>query len=194
MRALREATGGSSVPTTTGPSPTTNEPLAIKGASTSQGGNAGTTSGNVVEVSGLVRGTTPDDVCTIFKRCGPIASARAVFPPASADAGVTVRIAFKSPASAAAAVHKFHKHPADGRTLNVKIVGTIVVPGATLSGADRLGIVWQEGSVDVLTENGPDHFGSCVFRCVFGVLIVVVDWCAGNCGRTRSLRTLGRTS
>jgi RNA recognition motif. (a.k.a. RRM, RBD, or RNP domain) len=145
QRALRDATGAS------------DGQLSIKGASTSVQG------GNVVEVTGLVRGTTPDDVCTIFKRCGAISNAKSVpSAPAYHDC-VTVRVTFKSPASAAAAVQKFHNQPADGKTLNVKIVGSAsagTTLGGRLGGVDGLGIVRQEGSVDVLMDSNTEDTGS----------------------------------
>ena len=145
QRALREATG------------TTDGQLSIKGASTSS------STGNLVEVTGLVRGTTPDDVCTIFKRCGAITNAKTVpSAPAYRDC-VTVRITFKTPASAAAAVQKFHNQPADGKTLSVKIVGSAspgVSLGGRLGGVDGLGIVRQEGSVDVLMDGSTEESSS----------------------------------
>jgi hypothetical protein len=114
-------------------------------------------------VTGLVRGTTPDDVCTIFKRCGAISNAKSVpSAPAYHDC-VTVRVTFKSPASAAAAVQKFHNQPADGKTLNVKIVGSAsagTTLGGRLGGVDGLGIVRQEGSVDVLMDSNTEDTGS----------------------------------
>ncbi|KAH7926968.1 hypothetical protein BV22DRAFT_1007938 [Leucogyrophana mollusca] len=134
-RALREVTG-------VGPQ------LSIKGASGSSGGN-------VVQVEGLVKGTTPADVEAIFKRCGAILSS-ALAPGPAAD-GVAVRLTFKDPAAAAAAVEKFDKQQADGRTLRVRIAGNTT---STLVG--RLGgveIARESGSVDVLMASGGDQGG-----------------------------------
>ena len=94
----------------------------------------------------------PNNVCTIFKHYGPIGSAKNV--PSHPDS-VAVQITLKSPASAAAVVQKFHSQPAGGKTLGVKIVGTLTVGmtlGGRLGGVDGLGIVWQDGSVDVLMD------------------------------------------
>jgi len=133
QKALREAVGAE-------------EPgiggLNIKGASS-------TKEGNVVQVSGLVKGTTAADVEAIFKRCGPILSSKLHSSPSSDS--VTIRIIFKQPTSAAAAVQKFHGQQADGRTLSVTIVG-----GAGVSLGGRLGLGLGDnatGSVDVLMES-----------------------------------------
>ncbi|CDO77027.1 hypothetical protein BN946_scf184403.g2 [Trametes cinnabarina] len=109
--------------------------LSIKGASTR---------GNVVQVSGLARGTTAADVEAIFKRCGPITSA--VLHASTPDP--IVRLTYKNEKDAQAAVAKFHGQPADGRTLEVKIVGA---HNASLSG--RIGAALVEGSVDVLISD-----------------------------------------
>ncbi|TBU23827.1 hypothetical protein BD311DRAFT_673116 [Dichomitus squalens] len=106
--------------------------LSIKGASSR---------GNVVQVAGLARGTTAADVEAIFKRCGPITAA--VLHSNSPDP--VVRLTYKHEKDAQAAVAKFHGQPADGRTLQVKVVGGV---NATLSG--RIGAALVEGSVDVL--------------------------------------------
>jgi len=138
QKALREATGSSL---------NSDSQLSIKGA--------GSSGGNVVEVTGLVRGTTPDDVSAIFKRCGTITHARLV--PSTVPDNVTIRVTFKTPASAADAVQKFHNQPADGKTLVVKVVGTAstgTTLGGRLGGLDGLGLVREEGSVDVLMEGG----------------------------------------
>lgn len=120
--------------------------LNIKGASSAK-------EGNVVQVSGLVKGTTAADVEAIFKRCGPILSSKLHSSPSSDS--VTIRIIFKQSASATTAVQKFHGQQADGRTLNVTIVG-----GAGVSLGGRLGLVdGGTGSVDVLME-GEDTGGS----------------------------------
>lgn len=119
--------------------------LSIKGA--------GSLQGNVVEVSGLVSGTTADDVAAIFKRCGVISSTKLV----QGGDDVKVRLTFKSTTSATSAVQKFHNQQADGKTLSVRIVGT-TYSGTTLSnrlgGPDGLGLVRDEGSVDVLMSDG----------------------------------------
>lgn len=147
QRALKEAAGAAGI--------------SIKGASASA-------NGNVVEVGGLVKGTTPADVevgpvssppqpvsdaqQAIFRRCGPIISSELVANRESED--VTVRLTFKQTPHAAAAVSKFDKQPADGRILRVAIVG---VQSVGLSG--RLGgmdMVNENGSVDVLMGAGND--------------------------------------
>lgn len=122
-----------------------------------------------MQVDGLVKGTTSADVevCllflfllaysdmrqAIFRRCGAIISSELVTNQAS-DV-VSVRLTFKQPAHAAAAVAKFDKQPADGRILRVAIVG---VQSVGLSG--RLGgmdLVNENGSVDVLMGAGGDN-------------------------------------
>jgi len=137
QKAIRDATSSSSA-----------AQLSIKGA-----GSA--TQGNVVEVSGLVIGTTAEDVAAIFKRCGDIASSKLV----SGGDDVRIRLTFKTPASASGAVLKFNNQPADGKVLSVRIVGTTTA-GTTLSGrlggADGLGLVREEGTVDVLMD-APDN-------------------------------------
>ena len=60
QKALREATSASS-----------SSELSIKGA-----GNL--SAGNVVEVTGLVDGTTAEDVAAIFKRCGAVTDQKLV--------------------------------------------------------------------------------------------------------------------
>ncbi|KAF9228363.1 hypothetical protein BS17DRAFT_773575 [Gyrodon lividus] len=134
QRALREATAAGG--------------LSIKGASTG-------TNGNVVQVEGLVKGTSAADVEAIFRRCGPIVSSELATNKSSEN--VIVRLTFKQAAHAAAAVSKFDKQPADGRVLHVSIVG---VQSVGLSG--RLGgvdIVNENGSVDILI-GGNDDGGS----------------------------------
>ncbi|KAJ8696218.1 hypothetical protein PTI98_006104 [Pleurotus ostreatus] len=130
QKALRDATSKSS------------GELNIKGAG----------SQNVVEVTGLVDGTTADDVAAIFKRCGTVTNTKAV------PGGETkIRVTFKEPASATAAVQKFNGQVADGKVLSVRIVGaTATTLGGRLGGVDGLGLVRQEGSVDVLmgTQEG----------------------------------------
>ena len=150
QRAIKEATAASGI--------------SIKGASS-------TAAGNVVQVDGLVKGTTPADVevclllshrsvCSdirqaIFRRCGPIISSDLVKNETSDN--VTVRLTFKEAAHAAAAVEKFDKQPADGRILRVLVVG---VQSVGLSG--RIGgvdLVNENGSVDVLM-GADDNAGS----------------------------------
>ena len=147
QRALRDATA------------TATAGLSIKGASTSA---------NVVQVEGLVKGTTPADVevCflfvasrrfsdtrqAIFRRCGPIISSNLASNQASDNP--IVRLTFKQPAHAVAAVAKFDKQPADGRILHVAVIG---VQSVGLSG--RLGgmdVVNENGSVDVLMGGDND--------------------------------------
>lgn len=114
--------------------------LVIKGAASQ---------GNVVQVTGLVDGTTTEDVVAIFKRCGEIIKANSV----SAQP-VTIRVTFKTPAAATSAVQKFNNQPADGKILSVQIVGSAATGlGGRLGGSDGLGLVREEGSVDVLMES-----------------------------------------
>ncbi|KAF9447182.1 hypothetical protein P691DRAFT_672006, partial [Macrolepiota fuliginosa MF-IS2] len=142
QRALREATA-----VTTG---SKEQGFSIKGASGVQG--------NVVEVSGLVAGTTADDVVAIFKRCGVITSSKVV----QGGDDMKIRLTFKAPGSATSAVQKFHNQQADGRILSVRVVGSTTA-GTSLSnrlgGQDGLGLVREEGSVDVLM-GGADDSGS----------------------------------
>jgi hypothetical protein len=132
QKALRDATASA-------------EPLSIKGASSQA---------NVVEVTGLVLGTTADDVVTIFKRCGPITSAKQV-----PGTQVKIRLTFKLASDAIKAVEKFDKQQADGKLLSVRIIGSSsagATLGGRLGGADGLGVVRQEGSVDILMDGGND--------------------------------------
>jgi len=121
-RALREALG--------------EKGLSIKGASGR---------GNVVQVNGLANGTSAADVEAIFKRCGPITNSVLT----SRSDPPVVRVTFKHEKDAQAAVAKFHGQPADGRTLEVKIVGGV---NATLGGR-LMGASMPDDSVDVLMEN-----------------------------------------
>ncbi|KAF8622748.1 hypothetical protein AX15_006838 [Amanita polypyramis BW_CC] len=135
QRALKDATAP----------PRSQQQLSIKGASS-------VSQGNVVEVSGLVSGTTADDVAAIFKRCGTIANAKTV---ANTADDVRIRVTFKEATSAAAAVQKFHNQQADGKILSVKVVGTTSA-GMVLGGrfgVDGLGLVREEGNVDMLMES-----------------------------------------
>ncbi|KAI0759986.1 hypothetical protein BD413DRAFT_607391 [Trametes elegans] len=133
-RALREAVGEKAEKNGPG--------ISIKGASSR---------GNVVQVSGLARGTTAADVEAIFKRCGAITSAVLH----SATPEPIVRLTYKNEKDAQAAVAKFHGQPADGRTLEVKVVGGV---NATLSG--RIGVAVVGGSVDVLLADDAPSGGS----------------------------------
>ncbi|KAJ6449637.1 hypothetical protein DFH09DRAFT_94467 [Mycena vulgaris] len=134
---------------------------ALQAATSPSGGisikGAGSASqGNVVEVTGLVAGTTPDDVVAIFKRCGEIV--KAVSMPNKSE--VTIRVTFKVPSAASAAVQKFNNQPADGKTLSVQVVGSIATGlGGRLGGPDGLGLVREEGSVDILMDT-PTEGGS----------------------------------
>ncbi|ESK93637.1 hypothetical protein Moror_1535 [Moniliophthora roreri MCA 2997] len=131
QKALRDATLTSS----------SNE-LSIKGA--------GSLSGNVVEVTGLVDGTTAEDVAAIFKRCGVITSQKAV-----PGKEVKIRLTYKTSQAAEQAVKTFNGQAADGKVLSVRIVGATSA-GTSLSGrfgGDGLGLVRQEGSVDVLMDS-----------------------------------------
>ncbi|KAH0588762.1 hypothetical protein H2248_004564 [Termitomyces sp. 'cryptogamus'] len=141
QKALRDATE---------PSPSTRPrsapDLSIKGASSSA---------NVVEVANLLPGTTPNDVAAIFGSCGEITASRLVTP-TDADSP-RIRLTYKSPAHAAAAVTRYNNQPADGNILSVRIVGSTSAAtglGVRLGGADGLGLVRQEGSVDVLMDAG----------------------------------------
>jgi hypothetical protein len=122
-RALGEATGAGGS-------------INIKGAS---GGM-----GNVVEVRGLVAGTSADDVKAIFQQCGPVTESKLMSPKTAAD--VVVRVVFKNPKDAQTAVAKFDGQNADGKRLGVKILGSV---SADLS--HRLGNPPTiDGSVDIL--------------------------------------------
>jgi len=129
VKALNEATGSA-----------TDKELSIRGASTR---------GNVVEVTGLVKGTTAEDVEAIFKRCGPITQSSVKQMHGNAD--VTVRLTFKQEKDARDAVRVFDQQVADGRTLGVRVVGGV---NASLSGRLSMGVV--DGSVDVLMETVTD--------------------------------------
>ncbi|KAH6914335.1 hypothetical protein BKA70DRAFT_1182449 [Coprinopsis sp. MPI-PUGE-AT-0042] len=135
-RALREATGGAGGRTSPG-----GDQLSIRGASSK---------GNVVDVSGLAAGTTAEDVAAIFKQCGAITEQRLM------DGGENprVRLQFKTAAAATSAISKFHNQPADGKVLQVTVVG-VSTAGASLAsrfGPDGMDLVRQEGSVDVLMD------------------------------------------
>ena len=123
-RALREATG----------TPTSS--LSIRGASTR----------NVVEVSGLVSGTSPEDVQAIFKQCGTITNATSM---RGSHDGVTVRLTFKAEKDALDAVKKFNGQVADGRELKVSIVGGV---NTSLSGRLAAGVI-DTDNVDSLMSS-----------------------------------------
>jgi RNA recognition motif. (a.k.a. RRM, RBD, or RNP domain) len=134
-RALREATGAGGRTSPGG------DQLSIRGASSK---------GNVVDVSGLAGGTTAEDVAAIFKQCGAITEQRLM------DGGENprVRLHFKTVAAASSAISKFHNQPADGKVLQVTVVG-VSTAGASLAsrfGTDGMDLVRQEGSVDVLMD------------------------------------------
>ncbi|KAI0292565.1 hypothetical protein BC826DRAFT_1018684 [Russula brevipes] len=135
VKALKEATGQGA-----------DNELSIRGASTR---------GNVVEVTGLVKGTTAEDVEAIFKRCGPITQSSVKQTGGSGD--VTVRLTFKQEKDAREAVRVFDNQVADGRTLGVRVVGGV---NASLSGRLSIGVV--DGSVDALmeTDNGSSKMRS----------------------------------
>jgi len=136
QKAIRDATAASR----------SDSSLSIKGAGSQ---------GNVVEVSGLVSGTTAEDVAAIFKRCGQITDQKSV----ANKADPKIRITFKTPASATSAVQKFNNQPADGKILSVKVVGTSSTGtslGGRLGGTDGLGLVREEGCVDVLMDAGEE--------------------------------------
>jgi len=110
--------------------------ISIKGASVR---------GNLIEVKGLVAGTTADDVEAIFKRCGPIVKSY-VQSPGPTDGSVAVRLVFKEEKDALSAVRKFNGETADGRTLVVRSVG-----GQPVNLAARLDVgPAKDGSVDAL--------------------------------------------
>ncbi|KAH8087864.1 hypothetical protein BXZ70DRAFT_978150 [Cristinia sonorae] len=127
-KALRDATG--------------EKGLSIKGASTR---------GNVVQVSGLAKGTTASDVEEIFKRCGPVTRAENT----KGGENPVIRLTFKHEKDAQAAVAKFHGHLADGKVLEVKIVG-----GVNASFGGRLGVTAIDNSVDILMEEDNAQSGS----------------------------------
>ncbi|KIY50290.1 hypothetical protein FISHEDRAFT_39545 [Fistulina hepatica ATCC 64428] len=122
------------------------QPLSIKGASQQ-------IAANIVEISGLVAGTTASDVREIFKRSGEITKCEVA---SRRGEPLRIRVMFKQSSSAQNAVKTFHGQPADGETLNVVLVG-ITSQGqklaGRLSGKDGLAIVKQEGSVDTLFES-----------------------------------------
>ncbi|KAI0058431.1 hypothetical protein BV25DRAFT_1861952, partial [Artomyces pyxidatus] len=130
-RALRDATGLAP-----------EKELSIRGASTR---------GNVVEVKGLVNGTTAEDVQAIFKRFGTITTANAK----TVAGDVVVRLTFKSEKDARAAVDSYDGVVADGRKLTVRVVGGV---NASLSGRLNVGAI--DGSVDALLSNSSSKMRS----------------------------------
>ncbi|KAF8526031.1 hypothetical protein BU17DRAFT_83541 [Hysterangium stoloniferum] len=84
------------------------EGLNIKGASSS-----------IVEVRGLVAGTTPEDVKAIFQSCGTIT--KATIANTSDPRSPHVHLYYTQPEHAQAAVNKFNGLPADGQKLSVTI-------------------------------------------------------------------------
>ncbi|KAG6920171.1 hypothetical protein DXG01_004939 [Tephrocybe rancida] len=154
QKALREATGAPAprISSTSNPNPGVSG-LSIKGASASP-------LANVVEVANLLPGSTPSDVAAIFATCGEITHSR-LAPSSSSNEPPKIRLTYKSPAHAAAAVARFHNQPADGNVLSVRVVGASSAGtglGVRLGGSDGLGLVRQEGSVDVLMDT--DEGGS----------------------------------
>jgi hypothetical protein len=87
--------------------------LTIKGASKQ-------TVTTVVEVSGLLSGTTPEDVSTILSHCGRVL--RKNFSAASTVEKPVVRLTYENYASAEKAVQTFHGLMADGNMIGVEIV------------------------------------------------------------------------
>lgn len=69
---------------------------------------------------------------------------------------------FKNASSAGEAVKSFNGVPADGKTLSVRVVGSTSAGTTLLSrfGKDGLGVVRQEGSVDILMESDTAASGS----------------------------------
>lgn len=68
---------------------------------------------------------------------------------------VAVRLTFKHEKDAQAAVAKFHGEQADGKTLEVKVIG-----GVNASFGGRLGVAILDNSVDVLMEDDNAKSGS----------------------------------
>lgn len=98
--------------------------------------------------------TPPYSSQAIFQRCGPITDSKVTQP----QEPVIVRVTFKNEKDAQAAVAKFNGQPADGRTLEVKIVGGI---NTQLIG--RLGVSATDDSVDALMVDSSSNSGSYVF-------------------------------
>jgi hypothetical protein len=91
-----------------------------------------------------------------------------------------VRVTYKAPADAAAAVRKYDGMAADGGTLSVALVGAKAASlVARLGGAPVL-----NGSVDAVLAD--DAGGSCVLARVFVCAVRALTMCAGRCARTRS--------
>jgi hypothetical protein len=113
-------------------------PISIKGASSSPQ--------NVVDVKGLVAGTTADDVKAIFVSTGAITNAKLIGP----KNDPVVRITYKDPQGAKEAIEKYHGQNADGKKLEVKLVGI----GSSDLGA-RIGgqPVVADGSVDAFLQD-----------------------------------------
>jgi len=95
-------------------------------------------SGVTVEVRELVKGTTAADVEAIFNRCGNVISSK-LTSTSGADSE-TVHIKFETQDHAAEAVSMFNKQAADGRILEVEILGNALMPTSK--------------SVDALLEDG----------------------------------------
>lgn len=105
-------------------------------------------------MKGLAPGTTAEDVAAIFKRCGAVTDQKLV----EGGQNVRVRIHFKTAGAANAAITKFNGQAADGKILSVTIVGSSTAGQSLASrfGKDGLGLVRQEGSVDVLMDTDTD--------------------------------------
>jgi hypothetical protein len=159
--------------------------LSIKGAGATH---------NCVEVRGLTVGTSADDVkvrappppvrvraaadaSAFRRRSGVITEARLLSRP---GAPPVVRVTYKAPADAAAAVRKYDGMAADGGTLSVALVGAKAASlVARLGGAPVL-----NGSVDAVLAD--DAGGSCVPGRVLACAVRALTMCAGRCARTRS--------
>jgi hypothetical protein len=98
------------------------EAAGVSGGSINIKGASGAV-GNVVEVRGLVAGTSADDVKAIFQQCGPVTESKLMSTKNGGD--VVVRVVFKNPKDAQAAVIKFDGQNADGKRLGVKILGSV---------------------------------------------------------------------
>jgi len=110
--------------------------LSIKGA--------GQPAQPVVEVKGLVAGTTPDDVKAIFQSCGSIS--KALLSNSSTDQSPHVLLYYEKRDHALLAISKFNGLPADGQKLSV------VLAPQSLSVEDR---VYSGGKNDDILASEP---------------------------------------
>ncbi|KAF8583834.1 hypothetical protein K439DRAFT_1634055 [Ramaria rubella] len=111
--------------------------LSIKGAGLPQQ--------PIVEVKGLVAGTTAEDVRAIFQTCGPILKAR--LSNTSTEQSPHVLLYYEKREHAQSAVSKFNGLPADGQKLSV------VLSSQSLSVEER---VYSDGkNVDILVSEQP---------------------------------------